>query len=666
MIDKKVLALSKLFYADGEQFMPSEKEQFVLSNVVDLFRRTQQSRDRNFQYFDGQNLIDYINDSVVRFNTNIDERDGIEDWQAGVHDPFTRNKVLAILGKVMEVLPIASFVGRSDDDAVKGEILTDLYHYVEDIDDYDEFMTHYLLEAIVKGTAIGYEDIEIQNKKIREVNGEGDNISVTDVNKKNTKIYASIVPLEDFYPSSVTIRKISEMPYCFWREILPYSRFITKYGGYRKSELVEQKQSFIGQENRPYYDNYIDTNTPDGSVEVIKYFDKLKDEYVIIANGIWLNPIGSEEISPLPWHHKELPFFDVKFDFFGSDFFYGKSLPDRIKSMQDVLNVLTNMLLDQSFLTIFPPLLTNGFDSIEDDYLRPGRRTPVDTQGLPISQAFQVLQNPTPSGWHQYILEYTRRVMEESSLDKVSQGVAGQGDRTTAQEIRMAASGVTSMLQLFARMINTAVKRKALLKASNILQFGLDPQSPIIRAVLGADAGSEMNNAFMVIEVKGAPMTNGKRGTKVIEFYKDKASLPTKGKVKARATLATADTGEEVQIIALPPEYIRNMRYDVIAVPNPKSEATKEIEKAIQMEKVQLYMTFFPDIVNKMELAAQTAEKFGDDPSKIFTDEALGIAPVEPQNAPGMPGMNSANMATSGGMSPQTADLAALMGTMTQ
>lgn len=631
MATKNQTKLYSLVYGDGSLFVPSDKEQTLVSEVVQLFRNAQSERNRNFQYFDGLNLQQYIEDSVRRFNTNIDEREGLEDWQAGVHDGFTRNKVLGILGKILEVLPIAEFVGRGDEDSQKGIILTELYNYVEELDDYEEFMTHLLLEAIVKGTGIGYEDINIQERVYRDVRGAGDDIVVVENKEKNTKIYGSIVPLEEFYPSSVSIRRIKDMPFCFWRKIVPYTRFVDLYGNLKKSQLVSGRRAFAVDEAKPYYNDFIDTSIAEGEVEIIRFFDKSRDQFIIIANGIWINPIGKEEVSPLPWNHKELPFWDVKFDYFG-DFFYGKSLPDRLKSMQDVLNVLTNMLLDQSFLTIFPPLLTNGFDSIEDDYIRPGRRTPVDTQGLPISQAFQVLDMKTPSGWHQYILEYTRRVMEESSLDKVSSGIAGQGDRTTAQEIRLAASGVTAMLQMFARMVNTGIKRKATLKAANIMQFGFNSDAPILRQVMGEGASDYAKDAFNIFQIKNAVLTGGKRGTKLIQIYKDKASLPNKKRMQAVAAISKLETGNEIEIVAIPAEYLRNFQFDVKMVLNPKNESTKEMDKAIQLEKVRVYMSFFPQYVNVPELAAETAEKMGDDPSKILLPEAMGLPGAQQTN----------------------------------
>ena len=622
---------------DQIDWKPSDKEVAVVTETFRRFRRSADDRNRNFEYFDGLNLTQYINDSVRRFNTNYDERDDIEDWQARIHDPFTRNKVLAVLGKVNAVLPIANFKGRGDEDVRKGVLLTSLYEYAEEMDDYDELMIHILLESIVKGTAIGYEGVNRQERKIRNVTGTGDDIKVDEQTEIVTKLPGVIVPLEEFYPSSVGIRTISKMPYCFRRYVMPYSSFIEEWRPFAKSKYVQPLRRHVGEETRPYYLDFVSSEVQEGSVEIIQFYDKDNDNYIILANGVWLNPIhtsdGLESISPLPFNHKQLPFWEVKFDFFG-DFFYGKSLPDRLKSMQDVLNVLTNMLLDQSFLTIFPPLLTNGYDSIEEDYLRPGRRTPIDTQGLPINQAFAKLDLGTPSGWHEFILNYTRKIMEESSIDSVSSGQAGVGGRTTAQEIRVAAEGVTSVLGLFGRMVNYGMKRKAILKAGNILQFWTDPKNPMIKKVLGDGTVEDFNKVFNVFKVNNTVLTSGKRGTKVIELYADKAEMPTKKDLQARAMIDTASAGKNIEVVAMPGEYIRDFLFDVELVSNPKKEMSQDIEKSLQLEKVRVYMSFFPNQVNVNELAAETAEIMGDDPTKVLNAEVINPPPQQ-QTQPG-------------------------------
>lgn len=656
------LKLTELFFNDGTAFVPSEKEQELVNEVVYLFRRTAEARNQNFEYFDGLNLIEYIEDSVRRFSTNIDEREGIEDWQASVHDQITRNKVLGILGRVLEVLPIVSFMPRGESPIQKAKILTDLYHYTEDKSEYDELMIHILLEAIVKGTAIGYEDIEYRTRKVRDVEGIGDAMVVTEKEIKETCIVGQIVPLEEFYPSSVSIRKIKDMPYAFWRKVIPYAQFVKDFGHYKKSQVVQAKMQFGADDETPYYMDYIEAAQPDGTVEVIKFYDKINDQYVIVANGIWLNPLYSEgeAVMPLPWAHKDLPFWEIKYDVFG-DFFYGKSLPDRLKTMQDVLNVLTNMLLDQSFLTIFPPLLTAGIDDIEDDYLRPGRRTPVDTQGMPLQNAYQVLQSPTPQGWHQFILQYTRSIMEESSMDKVSQGVAGQGDRTTAYEVRTAAAGVSAMLQLFARFINTGIKRKALLRAPNIIQFGFNKEYPLVINVM--QGREDELSAFETFVTEDATIDGRVKGTRIVEVYESEDKLPTRNSLKAREVLNKIEYGKDFEIVAITPEYLRtNFLYDCQLVVNPRSEINKQNEQVMQVEKVKTYLSFFPDLINRQELAAQTMEKFDDKAEELLMQQG--------QQMPGMmggemPGQGMPNDLRGQGMDGDMAQMAQLQSLMT-
>lgn len=623
---------------DIKQPDPDAQEKEVIETTWYKFRNSAINRDRPFQNFDGLHLIDYIDESVRRFITNVDTRDDIEDWQARVHDPFTRNKVLAILGKIAQVMPIAELSGRGDEDYRKGQILTDLYQYSEDIDDYDEFLVRILLEAIVKGTAIGYEGQEMSEKAIREVKDTGDDITVTKAMKKTNRLYGLVVPLEDFYPSNVGINRIKDMPYCFWRSITPYQQFLQDYAMFDRATNVLPKVLFSAAiDNRPYYLDYISNDVREGFVEIIRYYNKDFDEYVVLANGVWLNPMYGKDgkilkemvgsklkaiTQPLPFTHKELPFWDIRFELYPS-FFYGKSLPDKLRGLQDVLNVLTNMLLDQSFLTVFKPILTSGFDSIEDDYLRPGRRTPVDTQGGNLKDQYMTLDMGTPSGWHEFILNYTRKVMEEASMDQVQSGQAGVGGRTTAEEIQTASQGVASMLGLFGRLIKYGLKRKALLRSKNILQFWTDKNSPMIEQIEGQGGTKLFKSVFNTFNINNTVLTDGNRGTKVIEMYDNQSEMPTKVALQNRALLAKGMHGKNIEIIAMDPNYIRDLEFDVKLVINQQSDETKDTLKALQLEKVRIYMSFFPDIIDKVELASQTAEKMGDDPMKIISPDAI-------------------------------------------
>jgi len=625
---KEPIKLYELLYKNGEVFKPSEKEMKVVSNTLDLFRRSQQDRDRAFAYFDGMNLITYVEDSTERFNTNLYLREGMEDWQSGFNDGFTRNKVLSMVGKLIEQLPIASALPRGEEDILRAQIITDLYHYTEELDDYENFMSMFVLELLVKGTAIGYEDIEYQKKKIREVKGIGDKMTVNEVIIKTTKFYSDLVPIDEYYPASVGIMGAQNQPYSFWRKVMDISKFQEKFGHYNKAELVEAKKSTqTSGATIPYYMDFLSSDIGEGMVELIRFYDSLNDQYVMLANGIWINPLGpNEEVQPLPWAHKEQPFYSAINEPFGV-FFYGKSLPNKLSSMQDVLNVLQNMMMDQSFLSIFTPIITAGFDDFEDDFLRPGRRTAIDTGGLRLSEAIMPLQFPAPTGWHQYILEYTRRIMEESSLDRTSQGQTGTGsERTTAYEVQTAAAGVAAILTMVARYLNGAIKRKAMLRFKNILQFGFQPTATIVPGVM---ADTDTTKPFASFSFNNTKLSKGERGARVLEIYRNDESLPSIEETRARSMISSSEQGKKVEVTAISPKYIRDVQFDVKIGLDTRREHSSMAEQAMLLQQIQMLAQIGGDMVNLEEPLTMLAAAMELDPTKIIR------GPQQPQQAEG-------------------------------
>lgn len=645
---KDKVTLYEILTKDGTIFKPSDKEMEIVTQTFDLFRRSQQTRDQSFAYFDGMNLTTYIEDSVERFNTNLFLREGMDDWQAGFNDGFTRNKVLSIVGKLVEQLPIASAIPRGEEDVLRAQIITDLYTYTEELDDYSNFMSMFILELIVKGTAIGYEDIETVNKKVRDISGEGENATVTEKEYKTMKFYSALVPIEEYYPTNLNTIGVERQQSAFWRKILPMTKFLELFGKYEKSKIVQEKTSIRRTDAAvPYYSSYISEDVQDGLIETLRYYDSLNDEYIILANGIWLNPVGSgEDISPLPWDHKEQPFYSAINEPFG-EFFYGKSLPNKLSSMQDILNVMQNMIMDQSMLTIFTPMIMAGFDDIEDDWLRPGRRLSIDTGGLKLQESVLPLQFPTPTGWHEFILEYTRRIMEEASLDRVSQGQAGTGaERTTAYEIQTAAQGVAAILTMVARYLNGAIKRKSKLRIKNILQFGFDPKRPFVPGIM---ADKDTTGPFSTFTFANTKLSDGSRGTRLLELYADSSKLPSNERQDARSQLTSLERGNKVEVTAISPEYIRDVDFDIKLALDPYRENSSIAEQGLLLQQIQILAQVGGDRVNLDEPITRLAIAMGMDPSKIINEEEPQPAEDEMGGVAGAGGqaMGNANRALS-------------------
>ena len=614
MADSPVIA-DKLQDKDlaSTPYVPSMREQELVSQVWDKFIHARQSRDQHFEYFDNRNLITYIEDSVKRFNTNQDEREDIEDWQARVFDPFTRNKVIAILGKVATAIPKPEFLAVGDEDFRRASILSDLYDYSERVDDGDELMFYALMEAAVKGTVVGYEGYEEKTRDIRDISEykDGQDLTLKKGKMVTRKLRGHIVPLEDFYPASVGIRKIKDMPWCFWRTVMTLNEFQAAFNQYPKAKFVDGFQVVQGDgtQQDPEYRDYMSTNIPEGNVEILRYYNQDTDEYVILANGIWLNPYKSEAVMPIPFAHKSLPFWKAIYEPLG-DFFYGKSIPDRLKSMQDVINVLHNMMLDQSFLSIFPPILTEGIDEFEDTFIRPGRII-----GVSNAAGTKELQISPPGNFHSFILQYTKSVLEESSVDAVSQGVAGVGDRVTAREINQAAEGVAAILGLFAQFIKWGVRDKARLRAKNILQFY---NKPMIERIIGNDETETFNKAFNTFKIEDTVLTDGSRGMRIIEMFQEREQLPDRAALATDASILERSTGKKVEKIAVDTSYIRDFEFDIKLQPNPQANESKALQKALMIEFSGLALNGFPELVDKENLFAELTTLFGFRPEKFM------------------------------------------------
>jgi hypothetical protein len=179
-----------------------------------------------------------------------------------------------------------------------------------------------------------------------------------------------------------------------------------------------------------------------------------------------------------------------------------------------------------------------------------------------------------------------------------------------------------------------------MIKTKNILQFWTDPKTPIAGRVLGVK-GDIFNEAFNVVSVENARLSNGKRGKKIVAMFPSSESLPTKPQLKTREALYQIETGGSVEIVAITPEYIRDTDFDIKIVMGEITQETRDMQKALTLEKVRVYAALFPDLMNKMELANMVAEAMGDNPEQVFKqkDETMPVAPggEAGAGAPAMP-----------------------------
>lgn len=172
------------------------------------------------------------------------------------------------------------------------------------------------------------------------------------------------VSIYEFYvdpAARVLIGPAYEAMDCIWRQIPSLEQFraefkntndpyIIKKNVDRVTSAKDAAQMYV--DTKAFFDPPKDVMYGE-AVELLRYYNKITDKYIIIANDIIIRN------GPLPYNHKELPFQVYKFVDF-PDQFYGVSIPTLLEDTQAESETLRNMKLDQLKININPPIFINS------------------------------------------------------------------------------------------------------------------------------------------------------------------------------------------------------------------------------------------------------------------------------------------------------------------
>ena len=647
--DTPETSLSKTRF-NAPEYKPSQKAQEVIKNTWTRWTEMRTNRDLNCRWFgkrrDGtyRTLTEYINICEKRWNSDGIPRTDLEEWQASVFPPETRDKIIAIISAVARQRPKNNFKGREESDFLRQQILKDLYDWSEDIDDGDEMALYTMLDAIIHGTAIRYEGYEDCRKVIRELEPRNEGYDLYNLKFKEKtilkkRVYTKEVRLQDFYFGNMMTRRMDDQPDGVWRQIMRINDFKTEFGGWDDAKYVLPGGDLTDE---TYFASFVSEEIREREsslVEVIRYYSKETDEFIILANGVWVNPIGNK-ISPLPFAHKELPFYTVIFEPFSSVFPYGKALPDKMLHMQDAISALYNMLLDQSYLSIHKPLFTGDEDVLDDVNLVPGQ---VNYIGADIANVHEMQISP-PAPAHFNMIQLLKSSIEQSSVDSVQQGSATEAKTATA--VRQAAGAAARQFLLFLEFVGHGYKRKARLRVKNILQFLTSPTE--IEKVLGDDGEEMFNEAFQAFKLNNVSLSTGKQGSRIIELVPDRDTLVQK--YNERSQERNELESQNIEKIYIMPDYIRNFEFDVEPIPGSSINETEEVQKALELEWQQAATALYPDKFNRDAGWEDFVRAFKKDPTKMTLQPGQpGIPPIGQKGQPGTPMSQQITQRATGG-----------------
>jgi hypothetical protein len=475
-------------------YTPSDKQVEVASRIVKRIQEMKIERDKPRQEFDGRTLEEYVNDNTNAYNGIVSPelKASKEDWQSLIFDNKTRGKVKAVVAMVAATRPYLNLIGETEEADKFAEDMFDAYDYShrKENGSYKTYLQ--ILSAAVKGTVIVEEKYTEIKKKVKEITsidvetGQVEFIEKTVIKDGAGQITCDIVPILDFYMNE-SHADIEED--CFKVEYLTKHVFSKRYGKFPNAEHVSAGICYTNPDGSDY--KKLKTDRKD-IVEVVKYYNELEDEYILLANGIWINPQKEDEVCPLPFDHKRLPFVKTFFEMADEECQYGKALPDLIAGEQDTINAVLRMMIDQEILSIHKPILLGMGVELESYQLFPGKQ--VRTSG-DITQIKEMDMSGASQSSFMLLDWLEKRADVNTSIDTNSQGVGGS--RKTAKEAVIIDENAKRIASTFQIFIYKLIRGRAELRIPNIKQFY---KKPVGQADIVDEKG-------MPIRIKGVKQT---------------------------------------------------------------------------------------------------------------------------------------------------------------
>lgn len=587
-------------------YRPSKEEANYLSRLFLKFNSARQMRERKYTIVNDRSMEEYWRDSERRWISYIPESSQKKPWQAKAVKPVTRNKCIGIIANLLSLMiePEIRAQRNNRTSETVSSALKDIYEISEDLDQKTLKYLLTLVDAVSMGTAFVQEDYVQLKRKVKEIKKWNANLNKMEWKEKEIVDFegflSSIVSPYEVYLGNIFEFDMQKQPYFFRRTVVPFTQAKAEFGNYPNfSKVAPGAGTTIDNEEEGFLFQAQESRDIAGDdVEILRYQSRFDDEMAIVINGVLMTAVGL----PIPYDHKDYNVVKIVFEPLSTRFAYGKSLPDKIQAEQDIIDSLYRMVIDKTFLSIFPPLLAKGREKITTDVVVPGKITPVDTES-------EIAGIPGISGGvgnEINILTMIEQSMDQSTLDPQHLGTPATGERTATQVIE-AKAGAEKILGLFGFMIAFMIEKQADLRIQNILQFWAKYE----RMVGSSDGAETVKGVF---EKENAVMRNGRTGTRTIEFLPPELT-PTSTEL-FKEEFEAARRGRPMERIILDPEIIRDYKFHVQVKANPSQRMTEALRKALGLE---FYDRFINNpLVGKEQLTRDAIRLFDKNPDELM------------------------------------------------
>ena len=606
----------------------SVDEETYLGRLRGRMESAKTLRDQEHDEFDGMSYATHYESNERWANTYIAPKKNKEDtnFQSGT----VRTKLFALLSALVN-LNLSGDISAFDKEGLKIQALGDAMEDVVlktnelDVDDEKKFLRHY--ELLKHGTVFVEEIWDEKQKKEKKYKKWDGKIKQEDWKPKLVKAFArptrNIVPGINVYLGDISKYDISEQPYIFTVDTIPYKEAEMIFGEWDRWENVPKKlvQSDATQTTSTYNPNWRLLQTEDNFVEIIRYQDKWNNEFAVLLNGVLMTPIGL----PLPWGYEDYNVAQQNLEPIHSKFAYGKSLVARIKNKVALLDELDRLMVLKTQKSFAPPRYNISGRIVSNRVFMPGKMNHGLMPGtLPPIEG----ENEGVTTAEMNMVKYIEESINAETTSPTFSGQQATGDPTATEiiELQRQAKMVLGLTIFSVSMLEWKLEW---LRLKNLLAHWFNPEDSVVD-----EARNELKNKFRQTSIE-RPIEGEGMGRRIT--IPTEEPMPSPQAIMQSEDALTQEQGVPIRLVFLNPKEVTNAKLVWQIVVKPKERKTSEVSKLMHRAFLQDIIPLQPNLAYLQEMTANVWEQ---NPQKLFA----------PNPAPPMP---QEGMEGSGAMSPR-------------
>jgi len=544
-------------------------------------------QNKSFKEFNDMSLIQRMNEDQSIFNsyTQPISQNPDDQWRWNGVSPVGHNKIISMAAQYINPTLYPKTFAQNDkdeEDRVAAEVMDTLMRFNIDNSDYRMSYLYAIIAALVNPVAYLHIDFIECYQTIKEKLENGD-IKETEV---LDEVYSGFqtynVPADEILIANAYQFHLQKQRFIIRRRFIDFDEAKGVYGKHTNWQYILPGVKVLYEDGTGMFYEQKDDSLGTLCEETI-YCNRKEDIEVPFINGVYL---GKQSIKSNLIRHrnnKNMPKYPyAKFGFHPIDekrFFFYRSAVFNMANDYNLDTKMRQMVMDGTFLRLFPPLFGVGTGKVDSNVIFPGSFTATSPNA-----------SVTPLQFGDLNSAYNALIKIEQSLDESSQSKTMEGqitqEKKTAYEVARAETNARIQLSIFGIMIAQFIDDVGDLMADDIIKH---QTVPVMEELLGGEI-KEKYRTYLVPN----QMEEGRTIAKQVKFKPEMMGkmMTEKQRKKEGYRLLKEEGGLEAEkkIYEVNPDYFQGLKFKTQIDPAELTPKNDALDKAVKLEAYQLMM----------------------------------------------------------------------------